>query len=188
MNARCLLLLGLLLGLGLRAQEPSLVIQTRVVQEPEMGLVKYLDLGFGSQSFVLAPPTDWRIETSPKSGQIRFLARKGNAVITIQFGQGDAADLLAGGEALRQAILPNQSAAMVLDEFEALANDSAGRGMDLGYTLQGQSMRCRGAAVGIKGGWATFTLNCAAEDFSHAQKIVGGLLRSFQKRPLPGST
>ena len=101
--------------------------------------------------------------------------------MSLQFTTNDARQVLASTDSLREFTTPNTGDAKVLEEFPVYSGDSAGKGIDLGFTLYGRVMRSRAVALPLPHGCAQCVLTCGVDEFKTAQQKFGGLLTSFQR-------
>lgn len=161
----------------------TLTVTSRTTQAPEMGEIKFLELGYAGERFSMIPPSDWRARLETDGAGITFSAPHHQGRLSVQFSSNDVGTVLASADALREHLMPHLKGATVLEEFPSYSGNRQGKGLELRYSLQGISMRCRVAAIPLSRGHVRFILTYEEREMASIQPLLGAVLTSFQQRP-----
>lgn len=172
------LFLGLLLLVS-SGNSQVISLRERVVQAPEMGEVKLLDLLATSQHFTLVAPRvgAWRPLADHQG--VRF-ELQGSSVVEVRLFTNNFQRTTAGMESLRQYASPQFATAPMLESGGIVGGTGDGKGLLLQSTVSGQLFKCQIAIIPAGNGVAAFCLTGSGGDFELGQQIFTGLVNSFQ--------
>ena len=159
-------------------------VSVRTLRGPEGEVFTSAFVEANGERFALVVPGGWHSRAGAKANTLSLSSPSGEAPITLEFSEQDAASVLASAAALRQAVVPFLHDATVLEEFPAHTGYGSGRGLDLSFTLQGNPLRARVVVIPLARGYASFHLSCSAENQESFFRTLGTTLTSFRRAPL----
>ncbi len=159
-------------------------VSVRTLRGPEGEVFTSAFVEANGERFALVVPGGWHSRAGAKANTLSLSSPSGEAPITLEFSEQDAAPVLASAAALRQAVVPFLHEATVLEEFPAHTGCGTGRGLDLSFTLQGNPLRARVVVIPLARGYASFHLSCSAENQEFFFRTLGTTLTSFRRAPL----
>ena len=183
MNYKRLLLFLLAAAPFCNVRAQMLTVRSQTIQAPEMGELKFLELGYREERFSLIPPADWRARIDADGAGISFYSAQHQARLSVQFSSNDFSTVSSSADAMREHLAPHLKFATILEEFPSYSGNRQGKGIELRYSLQGITMRCRLAAIPLIRGHVRFILTYEEEEMASVQPLFGAALTSFRQRP-----
>jgi hypothetical protein len=172
----------LLLIAACAAHAQPLTVRTRSTTAPEMGTIHFLELSQDGHSYTMIPPgADWRSQLDTSTARLRFFAPERAVAVSLRFTTNATREVMASADTLRQHAAPDLEEPRKLAEFDVFSGDAAGKAAEFAYTLKGQPMRCRLAAVPTPGGTVDFTLLASAEEFPNAERAFNAMINTFRR-------